>query len=88
MQKHVKNYLQYFNYGIDDTIPCEICGKKAVDIAHITPRSKFGSKRKDEQDHITNLCALCRDCHYKYDFENKITKEQVIEAHNKRMSIK
>jgi hypothetical protein len=63
MEKHVKNYLQAFGYDESSFIPCEMCGAKSVDIHHIEPRSKFGSKRKDEQDHISNLVALCRDCH-------------------------
>ncbi len=66
MQKHTKVYLQYFNFTPEDFIPCELCGSKAVDIHHIVPRSKFGSKRKDEQDNIINLMALCRTCHEFY----------------------
>jgi 5-methylcytosine-specific restriction endonuclease McrA len=85
MKKHVKVYLDYFNYGIDEKIPCEYCGAVAVDIAHITARSKFGSKRADERDDISNLAALCRVCHYKYDFENGIEKEELIEIHQRKL---
>lgn len=64
MQKHVKNYISHFGYDTEN-IPCESCGGVAVDIHHITPRSKFGSKRKDEQDAVGNLVAVCRTCHDK-----------------------
>ncbi len=82
MTKHVKVYLEYFGYTGNEFICCEVCGQRGVDIAHIIPRSKFGSKRKDEQDHINNLMSLCRKCHYDYDFNNKWTKEQMQEIHN------
>jgi 5-methylcytosine-specific restriction endonuclease McrA len=63
MKKHTKSYLKHFNYGIDDFIPCETCGSRAVDIHHIDCRGMGGSKAKDE---IENLMALCRSCHIKY----------------------
>lgn len=85
MKNHVKVYLEHFGYGADDYVPCEICGSKAVDIAHIVARSKFGTKKKDEQDKIENLMALCRKHHYEYDFENKWTKEQMHEIHRNRL---
>ena len=81
MKNHTKVYLDHFGYGIEDFIPCEVCGQKAVDIAHIIARSKFGSKIKDEQDVITNLSALCRKCHYDYDFCNKWTTKEMSEIH-------
>lgn len=82
MQNHIKVYFEYYGYGEEDIIPCEVCGCKAVDIAHIKARSTFGSKRKEEQDKITNLVSLCRSCHYKYDFENKISEEDLQQIHN------
>ena len=60
MKKHVKIYLDYFGYGIEDFIPCEVCGKKAVDIHHIVARRMGGTHTKDK---IENLQALCRECH-------------------------
>jgi len=60
LKKHTRIYLSYFNYGIDDYIPCEICGARAVDIHHIDARGMGGSKTKDD---INNLMALCRQCH-------------------------
>jgi len=85
MQRHTLNYLQGMGFDSSDTILCEVCGKVAVDIAHIVARSKFGSKRKEEQDDITNLCAMCRDCHYDYDFKNRWTKEEIMEIHLKNI---
>ena len=60
MKKHTKVYLNYFGYGIDDFIGCELCGAKAVDIHHIDCRGMGGTKDKDT---IENLMALCRKCH-------------------------
>jgi 5-methylcytosine-specific restriction endonuclease McrA len=60
MKKHTKIYLDYFGYGIEDFIPCESCGTKAVDIHHIEARGMGGNK---DADKIDNLMALCRRCH-------------------------
>jgi len=57
LKKHVKVYLDYFGYGEQDFIPCEICGKRANDIHHVKYKSRGG------QDVIGNLIALCRRCH-------------------------
>ncbi len=68
MQKHVKIYMQHFDYGIDDFIPCENCGRKAVDIHHVIFKSHSGT------NDIDNLVSLCRPCHEKahndYQFNN------------------
>jgi 5-methylcytosine-specific restriction endonuclease McrA len=60
MKKHTKLYLDYFGYSIEDFIPCEYCGTKAVDIHHIEARGMGGDKKADN---INNLMALCRQCH-------------------------
>ena len=60
MKKHTKLYLDYFGYGIEDFIPCESCGAKAVDIHYIEARGMGGDKKADD---IKNLMALCRQCH-------------------------
>ena len=56
MTPHCKIYFKHFGYGIDDVVPCEICGKRAVDIHHIDGRGK-------DKNVIGNLMALCRDHH-------------------------
>jgi len=63
VEKHVSNYFKAFGYDKSDTILCEACGAVSVDLHHIEPRSKFGKKHKDEQDHHSNVIALCRACH-------------------------
>jgi len=61
MKNYTKTYMDYFGYSTADFIPCEACGAKAVDIHHLTPRSRD----KAAINKIDNLCALCRDCHTK-----------------------
>lgn len=63
MKNHTKVYIKYFGYALDDFIPCEVCGNKAVDIHHIECRGMGGSKDKDN---IQNLQAVCRNCHIEY----------------------
>jgi len=60
MKNHTKIYLKHFGYGIEDFIPCESCGAKAIDIHHIEARGMGGDKKADD---INNLMALCRQCH-------------------------
>ena len=57
MQNHTKVYMNFFGYGEQDFIPCEMCGSRAVDIHHIEKRNKT------KNDYIENLIALCRDCY-------------------------
>ena len=87
MQPHVKAYFKAFGYDESDEIMCEYthCWGIAVDIHHVEFRSKFGSKRKDEQDSVTNLIALCRrhhDC--AHGPESKIWKEKFKQIISKR----
>jgi 5-methylcytosine-specific restriction endonuclease McrA len=59
MQNHTKVYMNFFYYGVEDFVPCEMCEAKAVDIHHIEKRNKT------KNDYIENLIGLCRDCHIK-----------------------
>ena len=61
MQPHVRNYFKAFGYDESSVILCEFCkSADGVEIHHVEPRSSFGSKRKEEQDGVNNLVALCR----------------------------
>lgn len=50
---------------MDDFVPCEVCGSRAVDIHHIDARGA-GGDQTGEKDTIENLMAVCRSCHIKY----------------------
>tara|TARA_R100000152_G_C6772265_1_gene199077 strand:+ start:1310 stop:1657 length:348 start_codon:yes stop_codon:yes gene_type:complete len=63
LKKHVKIYIEFFDYVEGDFMPCEMmCGDRATDVHHIQRRGMGGSKTKD---YIENLAGLCRDCHMK-----------------------
>ncbi len=83
MKKHTMTYLNHFGYDISDFIPCEVCGKTAIDIHHIEARGLGGSK---EADNIENLMALCREDHLKYG-DKKQHKEWLKEIHQERLSM-
>lgn len=68
--------MNYFGYGIEDFIPSEISGKKAVDIHHIEARGMGGSNKDD----IRNLMALTREEHEKYG-DKKQYKEFLKKIH-------
>lgn len=85
MQKHTQNYLSFFGHKIAEDCFCEIpgCPKNSVDIHHIIPRSKFGTKTKDKQDHISNLIGLCR-IHHEDAHNNTLTKEYLLNLVSER----
>ena len=78
MKKHVKIYLNHFDYGEQDFIPCECCQKKAVDIHHIKGRGK-------DKDVIGNLMALCRKCHT-MAHDEKLSDSDLLYIHNSFLS--
>ena len=83
MKLYTKIYLDYFGYTTADFVPCECCGNKAVDIHHIEARSK----RKDLENDITNLMALCRQHHERYG--DKIAfKHELQKIHNNLLNKK
>jgi hypothetical protein len=71
MKKHVRIYMRYFGYGIDDIIPSEISGLPANDIHHIDCRGMGGS---DNRDYIENLMALTREEHMEYGDKKEYTE--------------
>lgn len=78
MQKHTIKYFDYFDYGPEDFIPCEICGNRAVDIHHI--KGRIGKNSNS----IENLIGLCRGCHN--DAHNVLyTDQQLILIHENFM---
>ena len=79
MRNHTKVYMSHFGYALDDFIPCEVCGNKAVDIHHLECRGMGGSKDKDN---IQNLQAVCRNCHIEYG-DKKEHLEFLQNIHNK-----
>tara|TARA_R110000772_G_scaffold69818_3_gene153960 strand:- start:2681 stop:2938 length:258 start_codon:yes stop_codon:yes gene_type:complete len=82
VKKHTKIYMNHFNYVLDDFIPCEICGSRAVDIHHIENRGSGGSSNKDV---IENLMAVCREDHIKYgDVPDKV--QWLKDIHEQRMN--
>jgi len=87
MQKHIKNYLEYYWMDNAENIRCEICWMQAVDVHHVTPRSKFWKKNKEEQDNIKNLIALCREDHMRAHFQKEpyYSKEFLYDVHSKNL---
>ena len=81
--RHKKIYLEYFGYGEQSYIPCELCGNFAVDVHHIYPKGMGGSKTKD---HIENLMGVCRYCHDRAH-DHQYTKEYLTDIHLKFMNI-
>lgn len=77
MKKYTKVYFDYFSFDLCDFIPCEICGAQSNDIHHIHARSQ----RKDLENDIINIMAVCRMCHVEYgDKKQFIEHLQTIHA--------
>lgn len=79
MRKHTKVYTEFFGYGMDSWMPCEICGAQAVDVHHIDARGMGGRASADE---IENLMGVCRQCHIEYG-DKKQHKDMLREIHQK-----
>lgn len=64
MERHIKNYLDFFGLDGHEFISCECgCGRKGHEFHHLKPRSSFGSKRKVEQDKVENVACINAECH-------------------------
>ena len=83
MKKYTKAYMDYFGYTTADFIPCELCGSRSVDIHHIWARSI----RKDLENDISNLMALCRECHVRYG-DKKDDRDFLTISHSNFMGIR
>ena len=79
VKPHTKIYFKYFNIALDEVVSCEVCGKRAVDIHHIEARGMGGTSKKDD---ISNLMAVCRECHIEYG-DKKEHLNYLKEIHNK-----
>lgn len=70
VKKHTKIYLEAFGYDLEDFIPCEISGYKAVDIHHIESRG-MGGNPTGSKDRVENLMAVTRKYHELYGDDPK-----------------
>lgn len=50
---------------------CIICGKRGMPNAHFISRQRGGLGIEE------NICTLCAECHYQYDFGDKKTQESI-----------
>lgn len=75
MQPHVKIYMDFFGYGEQDFIPCEMDCGRCVDVHHLDGRGPG-------MDVIENLMGLCRDEHNKAGADPEYNK-QLKEIHLK-----
>jgi len=78
MKLYTKIYLKHFGYGEQDFIPCEACGREAVDVHHI-------SGRGPGKDVIENLMGVCRKCHDKAHNET-LSESDMLYIHNNFMT--
>ena len=65
MNKYKRDYMKHYGITEADVLICN-CGRVAVDLDHVIPKSLGGS------DHPTNLRAVCRSCH-----DKKITQVHI-----------
>ena len=70
MKKHTKIYMKALGYDETDFMPCEITGRKGVDIHHIVSRD----------NRIENLMLLTREKHVELG-EIKSKTSYVLERH-------
>jgi len=77
MKPYTKKLMDFYGYSTGDFIPCETCGREAIDTAHIKAKGMGGSKLKDT---IDNLMFSCRECHVRYG-DKKQYMDFLKEAH-------
>lgn len=53
MKKHTNIYIKALGYDISDFMPCEVTGRRGVDVHHIVTR----------ENRIENLMLLTREVH-------------------------
>lgn len=70
--KQAKRNREVKNIKLELPTTCAICGKPAVDAAHLVPKSMY-------PEHYTNplnIVGLCRECHSRYDNNLSFRKRQ------------
>lgn len=82
MQKHIKNYIEYFNI-FGEYVPCEYCWSQWTDFHHMIYKSQWG------KDNVENIACLCQDCHKRCHFikDPYIQYEEIREIHDKRLDL-
>jgi len=70
--------MKHFEYGEQDFVPCECCGRESNDCHHIIFRSQGG------EDKIENLIGLCRK-HHDLAHNHKIPASELQYIHNNFM---
>lgn len=80
MIKYKRTYCEYFGYGVDDFIPCEMpdCEIRSGPPHHIVYKSRGG------KDNIENLMGLCNYHHVKAHDE-KLKPIELLDIHLKFM---
>lgn len=79
MQKHVKIYIDYYSFGEQDTILCEVsgCPRYGTDVHHLIFRSQGG------KNNIENLTCLCHEhhnqAHNSKEFNQKLKEQKELE---------
>jgi 5-methylcytosine-specific restriction endonuclease McrA len=84
VKPYIRTYYEYFNYVAGQFVACECCGAVAKNIHHITYRSHFGKKTQSECNDISNLMALCVECHNKAHDE-VYSREYLQKIHNESL---
>ena len=76
MKQHTKIYINSLGYTDTDFMPCEITGRKGVDVHHIVNR----------ENRIENLMLLTRDKHLEHG-EIKSDMVYLLETHRNFLSV-
>ena len=63
---------------------CRLCGAKAVDLAHLLPRSLYPEHQTEEW----NVTLLCRRCHVRFDSDKEFRQSSGLGEHIKNIDIK
>lgn len=71
MQKHTKNYIDFFGIGEQDVILCTVRNAPCNDLHHVYIKGMGGRKTYERNgdtfdiNGVENIIALCRGCHVK-----------------------